>query len=192
MIRKITLKGVEIEYDLKYKNVKNVNLRIKADGTVHVSASQWVTINFIENFLISKADFILDAISEFSGRPNVTNEWQTRYFTDIELKKFIIDFCREIYPYYFERRVSFPDIKFRKMVSRWGSCHPGKLLLTFNTALAYAPPECVKYIVYHEFTHFIEPNHGKYFYYELEKVCPNHRELSERMKEIDVRGIYYG
>jgi len=73
------------------------------------------------------------------------------------------------------------------MVSCWGSCNPKKGVLTFNTYLMYAPPECIKYVVLHEFTHFLQANHSKKFYGELEKVSPQWRECKEQLREINIR-----
>lgn len=52
-----------IKYDLQYKKVKNINLRIKPDGSIHVSASKRVSQKVIDEFILSKADFILKAFS---------------------------------------------------------------------------------------------------------------------------------
>ena len=54
MIRKITIGKRTVEYELTRKNVKNINLRIKADGSVHVSANKYVTVSTIEDFIIHK------------------------------------------------------------------------------------------------------------------------------------------
>ena len=178
MIRKISLNGVSLEYELEYKKVKNVNLRIKSDGTVHVSASRRVSVRFIEDFMRSKADFILNALEKFENRHETV---PSRYFEESELRDLINAYCREIFPYYSARGVAYPEIIFRKMVSRWGSCQPKKGIVTFSKYLAYAPPECVKYVVLHEFTHFFEADHGKGFYTELSRVCPNYKALRERM-----------
>ena len=43
MKRMIELNGRVIEYDLERKNVKNLNLRIKADQSVYVSANHTVS-----------------------------------------------------------------------------------------------------------------------------------------------------
>ena len=95
--------------------------------------------------------------------------------------------CREVYPYYEKKGVKYPQIKFRKMKSRWGSCHPTKGILTFNTNLIYAPIECVEYVVLHEFTHFLQANHSPKFYEELEQVCPDYKECRRMLKEIYIR-----
>ena len=51
MTRRVTLGAREITYELTRKKVKNINLRIKPDGSVHVSASNAVTIAVIERFV---------------------------------------------------------------------------------------------------------------------------------------------
>ena len=59
-------------------------------------------------------------------------------------------------------------------------------ILKFNTNLMYAPRECIEYVVFHEFTHFIEANHSARFYSELEKVCPEWKERRKILKNIRI------
>lgn len=56
------------EYKLTRKKVKNINCRIKSDGIVYVSANRGVSKEYIEQFLLSKQDVILDAISKASKK----------------------------------------------------------------------------------------------------------------------------
>ena len=49
MIKEIILKDRRIEYELQIKAVKNINLRIKADRTVFVSASPSVSETHLKN-----------------------------------------------------------------------------------------------------------------------------------------------
>lgn len=184
MVKEIALDNVTIKYELIRKSVKNINLSVKSDGSVRVSASRWVSERTVEGFVKSKADFILKAQKKYEQRAKIPKK---QYFNESEIREVILGFCREVYPYFKDRGVDFPEIKFRKMVSRWGSCNVKKKVLTFNTALMYAPKECIKFVVYHEFTHFLEPNHSKAFHKELQKVCPNEKELSKRLKEINLK-----
>lgn len=64
----VTVGDRKITYELTRKKVKNINLRIKPDGTVHVSASTAVTIAVIERFIRERADFILGAIDKFNAK----------------------------------------------------------------------------------------------------------------------------
>ena len=54
-----------IGYDLERKNVKNLNLRIKPDQSVFVSANHLVAEATIEDFLISKSEYILKALDHY-------------------------------------------------------------------------------------------------------------------------------
>ena len=180
----IYLKGRKIEYNLKYKPVKNINLRIKPDGTVYVSAGKRVSEKFIEEFIVSKSDFILKALEKYEKLEEMP---KTQYFSEDELKYIVLETCRKVYPGFERRGIAFPQIKFRKMVSRWGSCHISKKILTFNTNLVYAPTECIEYVVIHEFVHFLQPNHSKKFYDEVEKLCPGRKEAEKKLKKINIR-----
>ena len=184
MNREIILGDRSIKYDLQYKKVKNINLRIKPDGSINVSANKKVPQKVIDDFIISKAEFILRALEKYKSE---TTKEQRQYYTEDEVKELTLALCDKVYPYYQKRGVGYPEIKFRKMVSRWGSCHTKKGILTFSTNLMYAPAECIEYVVWHEFTHFLQPNHSTRFYDELAKVCPNWKECRKKLKEISIR-----
>lgn len=74
MTKKIVLNSRDFEYSLTRKKVKKINLRIKPDGTLHVSANRFVSIGTIEAFLVSNADRIIKAVDRFAEiakkRPN--------------------------------------------------------------------------------------------------------------------------
>ena len=185
MIKEIKLREERtIEYELQYKKVKNINLRIKPDGRIYISANRSVSGKYIEEFLVSKADFILNALDKFKSLRQSEAE---PIYTEQQLISLINEICKEVYPYFSGRGISFPQIKYKKMISRWGSCHPTKGILTFNLNLIYAPLECIEYVVLHEFTHFLQPNHSDKFYYELEKTCPNWKAYRRKLKEIHIK-----
>ena len=184
MKKRVFCNGKEIEYNLNRKNVRNINLRIKPDGTVHVSANRHVSQKVIDDFLVSKADFITKALKKYEKMADVP---QKNYFSEDEICDVIIALCEKVYPYFEMKGIKYPQIKFRKMVSRWGSCHTVKGVLTFNINLMYASIDCIEYVVLHEFTHFLQPNHSRRFYEELEKVCPDWKACREKLKMIRLR-----
>lgn len=67
MIRKLRVGSEIIEYELTRKSVKNINLRIKNDGSIHVSANRAVPLNAIEAFIVQKSELILKTIRKFSS-----------------------------------------------------------------------------------------------------------------------------
>ena len=51
----------QIVYCLERKTVKNINLRVRRDGVVAVSAGAWVPAERIDAFVVSKGERILAA-----------------------------------------------------------------------------------------------------------------------------------
>ena len=98
----------------------------------------------------------------------------------------VTDICREVYPKYRKYVASFPSIKFRKMKSMWGNCRPKSNIITFNTRLAEMPIELIEYVVFHEFTHFIEPSHSTRFYNAIGAFLPDWKERQNKLKEFNV------
>ena len=226
MIKKINLNGRTVAYDLQRKKVKNVNLRIKADRTIYVSANDSVSDAVIEEFLLSKAEYIIKALNHYEELAHYAPK--PKHFVDGEsfrilghdrrlrvikekknaiesdeayilltvkdptdfiakqrmMDRWIAKLCREtitslcqsIYPKFEKYGVSFPIIRFRNMISRWGSCQPKRGVLTFNYALVEAPISCIEYVVVHEFTHFLHPNHSRKFYQQLSMFMPDWEE----------------
>lgn len=184
MERIVTADGKEIFYTLERKSVKNINLRINPQGEVFVSANRRVSKSIIDEFILLKAGFILRARERLKDRPE---KKMIQFFTEDEIKSVITGICEEVYPRYNKLGIKKPVIKFRRMVSRWGSCNPQKGILTFNLNLMYAPFECVEYVVWHEFTHFLQANHSAEFYKELSAVCPDWKKLKNKLREINIR-----
>ena len=61
MKRTITYNGDKIEYELTVKAVKNINLRVKRDGSVQVSASRRTPVSQVDAFVIEQVPFITRA-----------------------------------------------------------------------------------------------------------------------------------
>lgn len=62
MIRSLKLDWGILQYEFERKKIKNINLRIRADRTVYVSAPCTVPMRIIEAFIASKSDFIKAAV----------------------------------------------------------------------------------------------------------------------------------
>lgn len=232
MKRTIELGGRIIEYDFEQKNVKNLNLRIKADQSIYVSANFNVPESIIEEFLCSKAEYILKSLDRYAemakyapkpkfyvdgesfkilghdlrlvvkkgNRNLVVSDDVYIYLTvkdpkDYAVKKRIMDnwfkkqchecvrsVCEAVYPKFQKYGVAFPELRFRNMVSRWGSCQPKRKILSFNILLIEAPLACIEYVVTHEFVHFLQPNHSPKFYQYLGVFMP---DWKERKKELE-------
>ena len=64
--RTISADGKQISYELERKNVKNLNLHVRRDGSVYVSANKLIPAEQVDAFLESKISFILNAQKRFA------------------------------------------------------------------------------------------------------------------------------
>lgn len=235
MKRKIIIDGEVLEYELERKRVKNVNLRVRTDGSVYVSANRYVSVAQIEDFITSNYDFIQNArakyekirnsnpvgsLSEYKNGEKICVFGQIKTLKvvqsdknyvesdenniavyvknpdDIALKmktfesykrktlmNVLNEICNRIYPTFKSYGVDFPEIRIRKMVSRWGSCMPTKKVVTFNTALFFVPIDCVEYVAVHEFTHFLHPNHSKEFHSAMTVFMPDWEIRKQKLQK---------
>lgn len=70
--------GSKIEYNLVRKKVKNLNLRIKPDGSVNVSAPSYVSVKAVDAFVLANAAKILSAQKRFDEKKSA----DCKYLTD--------------------------------------------------------------------------------------------------------------
>ncbi len=66
--RKLSVCGRDISYEWIRKKVKNINLRVRADGTITVSSPHTVSVKQMEGFLTEKANFLFHALDECQKR----------------------------------------------------------------------------------------------------------------------------
>ncbi len=59
--RTVVVDGKTIEFQLQRKNVKNINIRIKTDGTVYVSANPRINVRDIDDLMMQKANTIFSS-----------------------------------------------------------------------------------------------------------------------------------
>lgn len=104
-----------------------------------------------------------------------------RRFWDAQCQAVFPGILRECYPLFQGLGVPYPTLRIRSMKSRWGSCLPGKGVITLSKQLLAAPRECIEYVVVHEYCHFLHPNHGKGFYALLTDRMPDWKARKKRL-----------
>ena len=82
-----------------------------------------------------------------------------------------------------------PHILVRKMKTLWGSCTPNKNKITLNEYLLKADIRCIQYVILHELTHLLYPNHSKEFYDFLTIHMPDWKERKKQLDNEVVQGL---
>lgn len=186
--RTVCAGGKKIKYILERKQVKNINLRVRPDGSVKVSASPRVDTSYIDDFVLSKAEFVLKAMKRFEGTAEAERQFQAELskaksgqeslLADPAIFTEILD---EVYPAFIPYGIARPKLRVRTMKSCWGSCLVNKGIITLNRKLLMKPRECIEYVMVHELCHFIHPNHSKEFYKFMEQFMPDWKERKGRL-----------
>lgn len=167
----------DIVYTLTQKQVKNINLRVRRDGTVCVSAHRRVSLTAIDAFVSEKAAWI-----ETARRRAAEREAPESELSDAACLALFEAVSDRIYPAFAVYLPHKPQIRVKKLKSCWGVCHYTKGYITLNSALAMKPPAAVEYVILHEYVHFLEHDHQKGFHTWMARLMPDYKERRKLLR----------
>lgn len=163
-----------VRYEFKRKPVKNINLRVRADGSVAVSAPLGAPLAQVDAFVAGRARWIEAARvralarGEEEQRPcSVSREDALALFTQVSDAVFPL-FAQVL-------NGQRPVLKVRQMKTRWGVCVPAKRQITFSLRLAEKPRAAVEYVVLHEYAHFVRADHSPAFWAVVARYMPDYK-----------------
>ena len=163
-----------VRYEFKRKRVKNINLRVRADGSVAVSAPLGAPLAQVDAFVAGRARWIEAARvralarGEEEQRPcSVSREDALALFTQVSDAVFPL-FAQVL-------NGQRPVLKVRQMKTRWGVCVPAKRQITFSLRLAEKPRAAVEYVVLHEYAHFVRADHSPAFWAVVARYMPDYK-----------------
>ena len=231
-VRKIILGNREVTIEFERKRIRNINVRVRRDGTLYCSLPYYASVKEAEAFIISRQDYLLksldNVVNEESskslsrqfvdgetflvlGKPmtlqvicgaknicraengiitlEVTDpdNYRTKYLTYEKwrrsvIRSVIVNYCNEIYPLFELRGVNPPKkITLGEYKSFWGECFAKRGELKFSYRLFEKDTELIRYVVVHEFAHFIEPNHSSRFWAIVGEFIPDYKALRKKL-----------
>lgn len=167
------IRNVEgITYTLTRKSVKNLNLRVRTDGSVAVSAPKYIRLEEIDCFIQTRKDWIIQTQQTMLQRQKANQEI---LLPSIEqCMALFLPVSQKIYPLFSDVLQNCPpQIKVRNMTTRWGVCHISKRTITLSQQLGAKPLPAIEYVILHEYCHFVYPNHQKEFWALVERYMPD-------------------
>ena len=208
----INIDGKNYEVIIIRKNNKNVYIRVKEDLKIYVTANRLTTDNKIKKIINENYNSIIKMI-ERANKKKETNEKTMILGKEVDVIKMSTQTEPELYEnkFYvksdnyeknlkeyasiifierlnamhslFKEKIPYPKLKIRKMTSRWGVCNVKDKTVTLNFELIKRDIKYLDYVIVHELSHFIHPNHSKSFWFLVSKYIPNYKELRKEMRE---------
>lgn len=183
MDRMITVNGEALPYTLTRKKVKNLNLRVKRDGTVWVSANRLVPAGEIDAFVAGRAEWIAAARLRAAALLPAAPLPDCPY-TDADCDAALRPFVEKYLPLFAASIGGELTIRYRTMKTRWGVCCPAKKRITLNRRLLSKSAAAQEYVVLHELVHFDHPDHQKGFYRELSALMPDYAQRRVELRRL--------
>ncbi len=198
------------EVEIIKKNNKNIYIRIK-DNKIIVTCNYFTTKREIEKLIKTNYNSITKMIDKVNIKKEKEDNFYlfgTKYdiiygFSDINisdnkiyikdnktLNKYLDNKIKEVFTnrldfWYniFNENIPVPNLKIRKMTSRWGVCNLKNKNVTLNYYLYKYDLDCLDYVIVHELSHFIYPNHSKDFWNLVSNYIPNYKVKRNKLKK---------
>ena len=195
----------------KKRSTKNTYIRVKNDLTIYVTTNIFTRDKDIAKLLDENYDSICRMIKKQKVK-NTNNEnfnylgknyeiiyvdycdisfGEERVFLNKNLdidkwykkqaKTLFLEHLDIIYNN-FSRSIPYPDLKIRKMTTRWGVCNTKLKTVTLNLELIKRDTKYLDYVIAHELSHLIYPNHSRDFWDLVGENCPNYKIIRREMK----------
>ena len=230
--RKIFLGNREIGIEFERKRIKNINVRVRRDGTLYCSLPYYASVKEAEAFIVSKQDYLLESLDKMISEEKTKSlsrqfidgevfmvlgvpmslkvlkaakntcraengiitlevtdpsDYRTKYMTYEKwrracLRSVVVDYCNELFPLFARKGVQPPKkITLGEYKSFWGECFAKRGELKFSYRLFEKDRELIRYVVVHEFAHFLVPNHSSRFWAVVAEIVPDYKELRKRL-----------
>lgn len=203
------LRAGELPVSVTVKRVRNLNLRVRRDGSVCLSVPPHVSVERVQGFLDERSEWIAThRKAAIDRRHDGTGTEDTPDRADGSLLRYALwgavrearepvssDELHRLYRNEVSARL--PEViprmeaaigahatgwQLRLMKTRWGSCTPRTGRIRINIQLAAYPPECLDYVVAHELAHLLEASHNDRFHAIVARAIPNEREVRTRLR----------
>ena len=203
--------NIDFKVVIEKKRIKNTYIRIK-EHNIYVTTNYLTSNRQINNLLISKRKFIIKMLDKdlnkwekekvfylfgkvyniiYTDKKEIKIDNNNIYIkNENELQKWLNNYLKTTFSnhlnYWYEifnESIPIPNLKIRKMKTRWGVCNTGNNNITLNYELYRYDIDCLDYVIVHELSHFIYPNHSKKFWNLVEKYYPNYKISRKKLKD---------
>jgi len=202
----------ECDVYIERKNNKNTYIRVKEDLNIYVTTNYFTTNSMIKKILDNNYDYLVKTVNKqeikqkrnemfyylgqvydiitistkdieiFGNRIYVKNKEYLEKWYKKQMKKIFLE--RLDYQYNrFEENIPYPNLRIRKMTTRWGVCNKKTNTITLNSELMKYSIDKLDYVIIHELSHFIHFNHSNNFWLLVSKYCKDYKKIRKELRD---------
>lgn len=192
-------------------STKNIYIRVKEDLNIYVTCNTFTSnkeiINLIKNnekrlikmierrkktkekeesfyYLGKKYDLV------YLNKPGITfGEEKVFVNNDFDLNKWYLKMANIIFKEELDKMyktfiydIPYPSLTIRKMKTRWGVCNTKTHRVTLNLELIKKDIIYLDYVIVHELSHLLHPNHSKEFWQCVEDNFKDYKKIRKELK----------
>ena len=212
---KIEIDGQELNVIItRKKKLKRMYLRVKEDFNIYISANVFTKDKDIINFINQNKNFIIKNLKLRKKQNEYEKDFyylgkkydlvylnnkdiiigDRKVFIDkkIDLNKWLkkqslLIFQEELNKIYkdFPCKIDKPTLTIRNMKTRWGVCNVKTKRITLNLSLIKKDIKYLDYVIVHELSHLIYPNHSKDFWNLVGIIEPNYKKIRKELNSYE-------
>lgn len=196
----------------KKRTTKNTYIRVKDDLTIYVTTNSFTSNKYILNLLNENIDSIRKMLNKKAKKEEkkdlffyLGKQYDIIYLNnkniilgtdkvfinkDIDLDKWYKKQAEIIFKEEFDKmyhtflyKIPYPSLTIRKMKTRWGVCNTKDIRITLNLELIKKDIKYLDYVIIHELSHLLYPNHSKDFWHCVGENMPNYKEIRKELKD---------
>lgn len=213
MNMKVEINNQLIDVFVIKKRQKNTYLRVKEDG-IYITTNYLTTNKYILNLLRENENKIIKMQEHLKKKQEYNQDFfylgkkynivksnledivvgdSTILVKDeLILNKWLVKQARiifkenldEIYKI-FPVEIPYPSLTIRKMKTRWGVCNTRIKKITLNLELIKKDKKYLDYVIVHELSHLVYPNHGSDFWHLVSILVPNYKILRKELNSYE-------
>ena len=213
MNMKVEINNQLIDVFVIKKRQKNTYLRVKEDG-IYITTNYLTTNKYILNLLRENENKIIKIQEHLKKKQEYNQDFfylgkkynivksnledivvgdSTILVRDeLILNKWLVKQARiifkenldEIYKI-FPVEIPYPSLTIRKMKTRWGVCNTRIKKITLNLELIKKDKKYLDYVIVHELSHLVYPNHGSDFWHLVSILVPNYKVLRKELNSYE-------
>lgn len=213
MNMKVEINNQLIDVFVIKKRQKNTYLRVKEDG-IYITTNYLTTNKYILNLLRENENKIIKMQEHLKKKQEYNEDFfylgkkynivksnlndivvgdSTILVKDeLILNKWLVKQARiifkenldEIYKI-FPVEIPYPSLTIRKMKTRWGVCNTRLKKITLNLELIKKDKKYLDYVIVHELSHLVYPNHGSDFWHLVSILVPNYKILRKELNSYE-------